>query len=295
MIAVSFAFASMGIANQSSLHGAEPNDVQSDEHGAGAPPTVPVIVAHRGASHDAPENTIAAFELAWQQNADAIEGDFHLTADGQIVCLHDKNTRRTAPQQPDRKVAEASLEELRSLDVGSWKSAQFAGEAIPTLREVLDTVPDDKQIYVEIKCGTELLPELKRQLESCRLRPEQIVLICFNATVIAEARRTMPQYEANWLTSYRLNPATQQFSPTVSSILKTLQESSASGFGTQANMQVVTGEFIRAIAELGRDVHVWTVDDPADARELQKRGVRSVTTNRPAEIRAALEVNPASL
>lgn len=71
----------------------------------------PFIVAHRGASHDAPENTLAAFELAWEQGADAIEGDFHLTQDGHIVCLHDKDTKRTAGKK--LVVGKSSLEELR--------------------------------------------------------------------------------------------------------------------------------------------------------------------------------------
>ena len=81
-----------------------------------------VIVAHRGASFDAPENTLAAFRLAWQQGADAIEGDFYLSKDNQIVCIHDADTKRTAVVS--RQVAESTLAELRELDVGrsSWPS-----------------------------------------------------------------------------------------------------------------------------------------------------------------------------
>ena len=77
------------------------------------------IVAHRGASLDAPENTLAAFRLAWSQGADAIEGDFRLTKDGRIACLHDDTTQRTAGL--DLTVADSTLAELRELDVGSWK------------------------------------------------------------------------------------------------------------------------------------------------------------------------------
>ena len=77
-----------------------------------------LIVAHRGASHDAPENTLAAFRLAWEKDADAIEGDFYLTRDQQIVCLHDETTERTAPGQTCLQVAESTREQLRTLDVG---------------------------------------------------------------------------------------------------------------------------------------------------------------------------------
>ena len=79
----------------------------------------PLVVAHRGASRDAPENTLAAFKLAWEQGADAIEGDFLLTKDNKIVCIHDKSTGRLA----DRKliVKESTLSQLRELDVGLGK------------------------------------------------------------------------------------------------------------------------------------------------------------------------------
>lgn len=86
----------------------------------------PVIVAHRGASHDAPENTLPAFELAWEQGADAIEGDFHLTRDGHIICLHDKDTKRTAGVK--LVVKNSPLAELRKLDVGEWKDPRFKTE-----------------------------------------------------------------------------------------------------------------------------------------------------------------------
>ena len=134
------------------------------------------IVAHRGASYDAPENTLAAFRLAWEQGADAIEGDFYLTADGQIVCIHDKTTKRVAPGQPELTVAKSTLQELRQLDVGRWKADKFAEERIPTLKEVLAIVPRQKRIFVEIKCGPEIVPILQQQLSDSDLKPEQIVM-----------------------------------------------------------------------------------------------------------------------
>ena len=87
-----------------------------------------LIIAHRGASHEAPENTLAAFRLAWEEQADGIEGDFYLTSDGQIVCIHDKTTKRVAPKQPELTVAKSTLKQLRSLDVGSWKNPRYAAE-----------------------------------------------------------------------------------------------------------------------------------------------------------------------
>ncbi|MDA1056051.1 MAG: glycerophosphodiester phosphodiesterase family protein, partial [Planctomycetota bacterium] len=80
-----------------------------------------LIIAHRGGSHDAPENTLAAFRLAFEQGADGIEGDFYLTRDNRIVCIHDADTKRVADKT--LVVAESSLAELKRLDVGSWKGA----------------------------------------------------------------------------------------------------------------------------------------------------------------------------
>ena len=93
------------------------------------------IIAHRGASFDAPENTLAAFRLAWDEGADGVEGDFMLTADGQIVCFHDVDTQRVAGTA--RSSSESTFAELASLDVGSWKGARWRGERIPSLADVL--------------------------------------------------------------------------------------------------------------------------------------------------------------
>lgn len=264
----------------SPLEGAEPGKTH---------PRVPIIVAHRGASHDAPENTLAAFELAWRQGADVIEGDFYLTADHQIVCLHDKTTARTAPGQPVCTVADATFEQLQKLDVGSWKDPKYSDERIPTLSQVLKTVPKGKAIFVEIKCGVEILPVLKQELESSGLQPDQIALICFSTDVIAEARRTMDQYQANWLTSFKKNPGTGKFTPSKSAIFNALQQTSASGLGLGAVMAAIDDELVRSVLDLGRSIHVWTVDDPAVAKELRDMGFDSITTNRPAEIRRALQ------
>src|SRR5262245_61979826 len=114
----------------------------------------PLIIAHRGASHDAPENTLAAFRLAWQQDADGIECDFYLTRDEAIACIHDETTKRTAGV--DLTIADATLDQLRGLDVGSWKDKRWAGERIPLIEQVFQTIPKGKRIYIEVKCGPEI-------------------------------------------------------------------------------------------------------------------------------------------
>jgi len=122
------------------------------------------IIGHRGASHDAPENTLAAFKLGWEQGADAVELDIWLTKDGKIVCLHDADTKRTTGVL--KKVAESTLDELRTLDAGTWKDAKWRGEKLPTLTEALAAIPAGKRLVIEIKAGVEILPELARDLKA---------------------------------------------------------------------------------------------------------------------------------
>ena len=151
------------------------------------------IVAHRGASFDAPENTVAAIKLAWEQKADAAEFDVFLSKDGKIVVIHDANTKRICGV--DRKVVDQTLEELRKLDVGKWKDAKFAGEKMPTLEEMLATVPAGKRVFIEVKCGPEIVPELDRVLKASELKPEQTPVISFNADVVAAVKKARPDLQ----------------------------------------------------------------------------------------------------
>src|SRR5258706_6726864 len=116
------------------------------------------IVAHRGASYDAPENTLVSQELAWKHHADAAELDVHLTKDGKLAVMHDPTLKRTTGHEG--KFEDFTLAKLRQLDAGKWKGPQFAGEKIPTLDEMLAHIPPGKRIIIHIKVGAEIVPEL---------------------------------------------------------------------------------------------------------------------------------------
>jgi len=246
-----------------------------------------LIVAHRGASHDAPENTLAAFKLAWEQGADAIEGDFHLTKDGQIICIHDGDTKRVAGV--DLKVAQTTMEELRKLDVGSWKDKKFAVERMPTLKEVLAIVPAKKQIFIEIKCGAAIVPVMKKDLEACGLKPEQMVVISFNEDVIAAVKKQLPGMKAHWLTGYKQDKETKAWKPTHEQVLATLARIDADGLDTNAH-ETVTEAFVKSVRDAKLEFHCWTVDDPKVAQRFIALGVDSITTNRPAWLREQLSL-----
>ncbi|CAN5150962.1 glycerophosphodiester phosphodiesterase [soil metagenome] len=241
------------------------------------PAPAPVIVAHRGASADAPENSLAAFREAWKQGADAIEGDFHLTVDGHIVCFHDFDTKKMAGTK--HVVAESTAESLRALEI--------PGGPMPSFADVVATVPEDGTFYIEIKCGPEILDTLFDKLDATTLRPDQIVIISFNQDVIAAVKERRPQYVANWLRSLKSHKVTRQITPSLDSLLPVLKEIGADGLSTSAHGKV-DAQWVERLRAEGFDYHVWTVDDPAEARRFAELGASSITTNRPAAIREAL-------
>ena len=249
------------------------------------------IVAHRGASHDAPENTLAAFKLAWQQGADGVEGDFYLSRDGEVVCIHDKTTGRTASR--DLVVAKSTLEELQALDVGQWKGAEFAGEKIPTLRQVIATVPEGKWLIIELKTGPEIVGPVQRLLADTRFPSERVCLISFNQQTIAEAKRQMPRIKAHWLTGYKQQSETEHWLPSADKVAQTVNRLGIDGLGTDKKRRVVTADFLAELRKQGvEEFHVWTVDNPQDARFFAAQGAWGITTNRPLEIRRALRKPP---
>ncbi len=244
-----------------------------------------LIIAHRGASHDAPENTLAAFKLAWEQEADGIEGDFRLTKDGRIVCIHDATTKRTAGV--NLNIASATYDQLRDLDVGSWKGKNWKGQRIATLEQVLKVVPKDKLFFIEIKSGPETVLELKRVLAASTLKPNQTPVISFNADVITAVKQQIPAIKAYWLTSYKRDKQARQWTPTINTILQTLRATKADGLDTNAHNSI-TQAFVQSLRDAKMGFHCWTVDDIPTAKRFAALGVDSITTNKPAVIRKAL-------
>ncbi|TFH00235.1 MAG: glycerophosphodiester phosphodiesterase, partial [Calditrichales bacterium] len=194
------------------------------------------FTAHRGASYDAPENTLAAFNLAWEQGADAIEGDFYLTNDGKIVCIHDKSALRTAGVDLD--IAASTLAQLRNLDFGSWKDVKWRSEKIPTLEEVIATIPENKKLFIEIKCGPEIIPELKKTIENSTLTSGQIIIISFSREVIAAAKQALPQINAFWLTSFNQTNDGNTWEPSIGEILVILKDIQADGLDCRAHESI---------------------------------------------------------
>ena len=243
----------------------------------------PVIVGHRGASKDAPENTLPAFALAWERGADAIEGDFHVTKDGVIVCIHDGDTKRVAGV--NLKVKEATFAELRGLDVGLWRGERWRGTRIPTLGEVLATVSPGKKIYIEVKCGREIVGALFEVVAKSGLEKSQVVVISFHEDVIRAVEDKDPEVVTYWLSGFK-KAKSGEVTPSAEVVLETLKRSGADGIGSGKDH---VGEgFVRKVLGEGFEYHVWTVDDLAEATKFGAWGALSITTNVPGAIRAGL-------
>lgn len=133
------------------------------------------ICVHRGGLVTHPENTIAAFREAVRLGVQAIEFDVHMTRDGQIVVIHDRTVDRTTDGTGN--VSELTLAELKQLDAGRWKGAQFAGERIPTLEETLQMMPENVWLFIHMKYGPDLVAGVTREIVRHRRRHQCMLLV----------------------------------------------------------------------------------------------------------------------
>lgn len=243
------------------------------------------IIAHRGASHDAPENTLPAVRLAWDRGADAVEIDIFRTSDGRIVAIHDADTERVAGRAG--QVAKQTLARLQLLDVGAWKGERWKGTRIPTLEAVLGTVPPGKTLVIEIKCSSAVIPELERLLDASGKR-DVAMLIAFDFDTISETKRSMPDRPAYWLYHFAPDEAERYGIREPGDLLQRVVQAGLDGLDVRHDGPWVE-ELARSAAGFGKDLYVYTVNDPGQARWLRTIGVKGITTDRPGYLRGALE------
>lgn len=227
------------------------------------------FIAHRGASYLAPENTVAAANLAWELGADAVEIDVYLTKDNRVMALHDKDTKRTTGGKRNLTIKDTPSLMLRDLDVGSWKDEKYKGEKIPFISELIETVPKGKMLVVEIKTGSEILPHLKRTIEKSG-KQDQMIFICFGWETILDTKKEFPDNACYWLSSSRRG------------LKKKMEEAAQAGLeGVNLNYNIIDEEVVQMAKENNLEVLTWTVDDPGIAKKLTGLGVAAITTNRP--------------
>jgi glycerophosphoryl diester phosphodiesterase len=230
------------------------------------------FIAHRGESFLAPENTLAAVNLAWELGSGFVEVDVHLSADHQVMVCHDARVSKSAGKKP--VISRSHSDELRRLDVGSWKSPVYQNEKVPFLEEVIATVPDQGKLLVEIKCGPEILPALQ-QIAAHSPKKDRLIFISFGWETISAAKNRFPDHLCYWVSGDKSG---------LSDKLKMCADNGLDGI--DLSCKIIDAEIVEQAHRSGLEILCWTVDDPAKARRLIDLGVTGITTNRPAWLKS---------
>lgn len=253
-----------------------------------------LVIGHRGASADAPENTLAAFALALDGDADGVEFDVRLARDGVPVVIHDATLRRTGLL--DAGVNTMSSSELSDIDVGTWFNRHspsgardaYARERVPTLRQTLELVGlRSRAIYVEMKCEracdyAPLAGSVVKLIRECELINSAVVK-CFAHEALVEVKRLAPEIRTAALFERKL---TRPFVPA----RKIIAQAVACGANEiSLHHTLLSRAVVEAARTRGLHVVVWTVDHPSWLRRVRELSLRAVITNRPALLRAALD------
>lgn len=244
--------------------------------------TVMLIIAHRGASGNAPENTLAAFRKAVALGATFIETDLQLSRDARFVAIHDATVNRTTNGQG--AVHDMTLADLRKLDAGSWFGSEFAGERIPTLEEILEfSKKNDVVFYLEIKPGAAwggehaLIGALRESGEIPRA-----VVISFDAAIVLNLRKIEPTLMTGLLYDGQIeNP------------LDKAVEIGARQVAVRGDL--VTPALIAQARKKDLQVVCWTVNHPAHMRMLAAAGVDGIMSDYPDRLVAAVKKEAESI
>lgn len=234
--------------------------------------TRPLIYAHRGASAYAPENTLAAFRLALTQGADGIELDAKLSADSEIVVIHDQTVDRTT--QGRGRVNDLTLAELKSLDAGKWKNSKFTGEAIPTLAEVFDAVGGKMIINVELTNYDSpedgLVEKVAELVKSYRLE-DSVLFSSFLQSNLKTARKILPQVPVGMLAQ----------AGSAGRDNRSARSREAAPDYLHPFFLDVSYNMVKREKAARRLINVWTVNLPLVMRKMIFDGVEGIITDDP--------------
>ncbi|MDQ0878680.1 glycerophosphoryl diester phosphodiesterase [Paenibacillus sp. V4I3] len=235
-----------------------------------------LVIAHRGARGEAPENTLAAFRLGLEQGCDAIELDIHLSKDGEIVVIHDDTLNRTT--DINGRVNELTLTELKQADAGRWFHEKYACERVPLLEEVFDLVPANVIINVEIKhsYGRKIEPALV-ELMKRKNRMQNVIVSSFDHKCLLFLKLLEPEIKIGLL--YDINPG------------RHIALATGLGFPVYSlhpKHTRIVGEDVRDAIAQGLRVFPYTINDEERMAELIDYGVSGIITDYPRKLRAML-------
>lgn len=230
-----------------------------------------MIIGHRGSSGEAPENTLASIELAIEQGCQGIETDLQLTKDGEIVVFHDWSVERTTNGQGEIK--DLTLEELSTLDLGSWFSQEFKNEKILTLESLLNIIPENLLLNLEVKSRSfdnrGIEEEVVKILEKNN-RLKNIVVSSFNHKSLKRIQKLNSELKLGILyEAYFINP------------VESLKSSELNIHSIHPAHYYVDKDFIEEAEKNNLKVYSWTVNDIESANRLKDLGVTGIITNYP--------------
>ena len=243
------------------------------------------VIAHRGFSSAAPENTIAAVRAAIEIGADMVEIDVTLTADGHIIVIHDETLDRTT--NGGGLVSDFSLTALQQLDAGSWFAPRFAGERIPTLDTVLDEVEGRILLNVEIKSESVDRGAVPKVASSIRKRGmiEQVVVSSFSPTALEQMHSEAPEIRTAVLYNTKFHQGLDA--------VEIVTDLGAAVFNIKR--QRLTKKMMRRCREHDVPVGIYTVNKPRRMRRLVKKGVNAIFTDHPDRLFDVLNPAPTNV
>lgn len=247
-----------------------------------AVPDYTTLIAHRGESVDAPENTLPAYRTAVSRGF-GFECDIYLSKDGRCFTFHDGDLKRTTAGANTNRCGDVTWETVSQLNVGGWgkwKGSAFDPTRPALLEEVLAEARPGRQIYVEVKTGPEIVPFVKKAIEAeKKATPESVLFISFNAASCAELKKALPAYKVYFLSSAHKNWSKKNPVWTAEELLAKLKETGADGLDIQFEAGTHDAAFVRKFHDAGYSFHVWTVDDLKTAKLAFAAGADTLTTN----------------
>jgi len=258
-------------------------------------PGYATLIAHRGESYDAPENTLPAYRMAVDRGF-GFECDIYLSKDGRLFTFHDGNLNRTTNGANTNRCIEANWDAtISKLNVGGWgkwKGSRYDPTRPALFSEVLDLARDGRWIYVEVKGNDPAwVPYVRDELaKSPTANPHNVLFISFGKDVCAALKRQMPEYRVYWLTdSVLTDSAGRETVHKPSEIVATLRRLGVDGVDICFCPEVVDAAYVNEIRDAGYSLHAWTVDDPVVAGKAFAAGVETLTTNRAKFILESLQ------
>jgi len=235
-----------------------------------------LFIAHRGESFEAPENSLSSICLAWGNGAKAVEIDVQLTADNHIVVIHDENTLRIGDK--NKTIKKTNLDELKKIDIGSFKGEKWKNERIPTLKEVLDTIPENGKLIIEIKSDEKIIEPLITLIKNANLKTNQVEIIAFNFKLLAEIKKLIPEYRILWLLGSGFYWS--QWHIMKKKIKNKLLIHNLDGVNVYEK-NLINKKIVSYFQKNGLSIYAWTVNDPAKALKLVKSGINGITSDKP--------------